>query len=303
MKSYKYIYLSLLLMLCLGTGFAQIQTLGINQTSTGNPGNLCNGCYTITVAYSVSNVNATGTQVKCTVPNNIFDFCSTSGAAITTVGTTTTLTFNEGVKSTGAYSVSYAVKFKPGMACAGLNGTVNATIQTNEHLTPVAGTPITLTATSTEAWTITKYIQYGSYIWYSGYTSVAPFNYYVSTCNTTVDAYYHIRVSNGNGCINLSGASITDNLPANATVADVKNGSLVNIPFTTGAGTVTFNIGNGSNTLDVATGAYDYYIHVTFPVADISQTKCNTATLKGTNVCTSVLKTLASNTECIKLLD
>jgi len=290
-------------LLCFSSSFAQLQTLGINQTSTGNISNLCNDCYTITVSYSVSNINATGTQVKCAIPNNIFDFCSTLGATQTTVGTTTTLTFNEGAKSTGAYSVSYSIKFKAGIACAGLNGNVSSTIQTNESITPVASTPITLTATATEAWTVTKYTRYyGSYYWVFGYTFANPNPYYVSTCNSTVDAYYKLIVKNGNGCVNLSNASITDILPSNATVVDVKNGSAATIPFATGAGTVTFNIGNGTNTLDVLTGTYDYYIHVTFPVADINQTKCNTANLKGTNICTNALKTSASNTECIKLL-
>jgi uncharacterized repeat protein (TIGR01451 family) len=114
--------------------------------------------------------------------------------------------------------------------------------------------------------------------------------------------YYHIRVSNGTGCVNLLNSSITDNLPSNATVVDVKNGSLSPIPFTTGVGTVTFNVGNGVNTLDVTTGFYDYYIHVTFPVSQLNATKCNTATLNGKNACTNANKTVTSNTECIKLL-
>jgi uncharacterized repeat protein (TIGR01451 family) len=288
------------MLLCFGNSFSQTQTLGINQTSTGNPSNLCNGCYTITVFYSISNINATGTQIKCTVPNNIFDFCSYGGASVSTVGTTTTLTFNEGVRSTGSYPVSYSIKFKSGLACAGLTGAVNATIQTTQTITPVTSTPISLTSTGTEAWTVAKYTQYyGSGGWTGSYGTGNPNDFYVSNCNSTVDVTYFIRVSNGNGCINLSGASITDNLPANATVVDINSGA---VPFTTGVGTVTFNIGNGSNVLDVATGLYDYYVHVTFPVSNIGQIKCNTATLKGTNACTSVLKTLASNTACIKLL-
>jgi uncharacterized repeat protein (TIGR01451 family) len=302
MKRLKYLYLLCFILASQLAVYAQTQTLGINQTATGNPSNNCGACYTITVAYSISNINATGTQVKATFNNTIFDVCSYGGSSVSSSGSTTTLIFNEGVKATGAYSVSYSIKFKPGMACAGLTGTLNATIQTVEHPTPVAASPLTLTATSTETWSITKYIQYGSYIWYQGYTAGSPFNYSIANCGFPLDVYYHIRVSNGSGCVNLSNSSITDNLPGNATVVDVKNGSLVNIPFTTGVGTVSFNIGNGVNTLDVVTGVYDYYIHVTFPVADIGQTKCNTATLKGTNVCTSVLKTLNSNTECIKLL-
>jgi uncharacterized repeat protein (TIGR01451 family) len=302
MKRLKYLYLLCFILASQLAVYAQTQTLGINQTATGNPSNNCGACYTITVAYSISNINATGTQVKATFNNTIFDLCSYGGSSVSSSGSTTTLTFNEGVKATGAYSVSYSIKFKPGMACAGLTGTLNATIQTVEHSTPVAASPLTLTATSTETWSITKYIQYGGWIWYQGYTAGSPFNYSVANCGSPLDVYYHIRISNGSGCVNLSNSSITDNLPSNATVVDVKDGTLTNIPFTTGVGTVSFNIGNGVNTLDVVTGVYDYYIHVTFPVGDIGLTKCNTAILKGTNVCTSVLKTLNSNTECIKLI-
>lgn len=302
MKRLKYIYLFCSLIASQFAGYAQTQTLGITQSSTGNPSNSCGACYTINIQYSISNINATGTQIKATFNNTIFDVCSYGSYSISSVGTSTTLTFNEGIKSTGSYSVSYSIKFKPGMACAGLTGTLNATTQTTQHPTPVAASPLTLTATSTETWSITKYIQYGGWIWYQGYTVGSPFNYSVVNCGAPLDVYYHIRVSNGSGCVNLSNSSITDNLPANATVVDVKDGTLTNIPFTTGVGTVSFNIGNGVNTLDVVTGVYDYYIHITFPVADIGLTKCNTATLKGTNVCTSVLKTLNSNTECIKLI-
>lgn len=302
MKQLKYYILAIVFTATLFGAKAQTQTLGINQTASGNPSNNCGACYTITVAYSVSNINATGTQVKCTFNNTLFDVCNYGGSTSTVSGSTTTLTFNEGVKSTGSYSVSYQIKFKPGMACAGLTGILNATIQTNEHPTPVAASPLTLTATSTETWNITKYIQYGSYAWYQGYTAGSPFNYYVSNCGNPVDVYYHIRVWNGTGCVNLSSSSVTDNLPAGATVVDVKNSSMVAIPFTTGVGTVTFNVGNGSNTLEVTTGAYDYYIHVTFPASNIGQTKCNTATLNGTNVCTSAPKTVTSVSECIKLI-
>lgn len=302
MKRLQYIFLLFVLVAATIEASAQTQTLGINQTASGNPSNNCGACYTITVAYSISNINATGTQVKATFNNTIFDVCNYGGATATSSGSTTTLTFNEGGKTTGAYSVSYQVRFKPGMACAGLTGTLNATIQTAEQPTPVAASPLTLTATSTETWSITKYIQYGGYAWYQGYTMSSPFNYYVSNCGSPVDVYYHIRVSNGTGCVNLSSASVTDNLPANATVVDVKNSSMVAIPFTTGVGTVTFNVGNLSNVLDVTTGAYDYYIHVTFPASNIGQTKCNTATLNGTNVCTSAPKTATSASECIKLI-
>jgi uncharacterized repeat protein (TIGR01451 family) len=302
MKRLKYLYLLCFILASQLAVYAQTQTLGITQSSTGNLSNNCGACYTINIQYSISNINATGTQIKATFNNTIFDVCGYGSYSTSSVGTTTTLTFNEGIKSTGSYSVSYSIKFKPGMACAGLTGTLNATTQTTQHPTPVAASPLTLTATSTETWSITKYIQYGGWIWYQGYPAGSPFNYNVVNCGSPLDVYYHIRVSNGSGCVNLSNSSITDNLPSNATVVDVKDGTLTNIPFTTGVGTVSFNIGNGVNTLDVVTGIYDYYIHVTFPAGDIGQTKCNTATLKGTNVCTSVLKTLNSNTECIKLV-
>lgn len=303
MKNFKYIYVLIALLLSAFTSFGQVQILGINQTVSGNPSNNCGSCYTITIAYSISKINATGTQIKASFNNTIFEVCGYGSYSTSNVGSITTLTFNEGAKAAGtSHNLTYQLKFEPGMACAGLTGTLNATTQTTQHPTPVAASPLTLTATSTETWSITKYIQYGGWIWYQGYTAGSPFNYNVINCGAPLDAYYHIQVSNGSGCVNLSNSSITDNLPSNATVVDVKDGTLTNIPFTTGAGTVSFNIGNGVNTLDVVTGFYDYYIHVTFPVGDIGLTKCNTATLKGTNICTSNLKTLNSNTECIKLV-
>jgi uncharacterized repeat protein (TIGR01451 family) len=285
---------------------AQTQTLGISQSQSGNPSNNCGACYTITVQYSISNIAATGTTIVCTVPNNIFDFCNYGGATVSTVGSTTTLTFNLGSLPTSASSVSYQVRFKPGSTCNGTNGVLNAKISTNEHPVPVISTALTITAVATEAWSITKYIATSAYQWYTGYGTGNPFQYIVSICGTTVDVYYHIRVYNNSGCINVTNASVTDNLPTGATVIGVHNawptaaGNL--IPSTTGVGTVTWNVGNGVNTLDVNTGAYDYYIHVQFPVSQLNTTKCNSAVLHGTNFCTSAAKTATSNTECITLI-
>ena len=234
----RFIIFNLLVLLFGYNSLGQTQTLGINQTATGNPSNNCGSCYTITIPYSISNINATGTLVKATFNNTVFDVCSYGTATLSSVGTLSTLTFNEGVKNTGPYSVSYAIKFKPGVACGGLNGTLNASVETIQNPTPQAATPLTLTATGTETWAITKYIQYNGYIWYNGYSIGSPFQYTVANCGSPVDVYYHIRVSNGTGCVNLKNSSITDNLPANATVVDVKNGALVAIPFTTGVGSV-----------------------------------------------------------------
>jgi hypothetical protein len=136
------------------------------------------------------------------------------------------------------------------MACAGLTGTLNATTQTTQHPTPVAASPLTLTATSTETWSIVKNICNSGWAnWGTGYTSGSPLPYYVANCGQPVNVYYRIQILNGSGCVNLLNSSITDNLPANATVAGVFNSSLVAVPFTTGVGTVTFNVGNGSNRL------------------------------------------------------
>ena len=305
MKKLKYI-LSICISWCLilAAG-AQIQTLGINQSQTGNPSNSCGGCYTITVQYSISNIAATGTTIVCTIPNNKVDFCSYGGATVTNSGTTTTLTYNLGNMGTVSSAVIYQVKFKPGIICNGTIANTTANILTNEHPVAVVSTPLTLTAVATEGWSITKYIANNSYQWYSGYNFSSPFQYIVSVCGTTVDAYYHVRVSNS-GCINLTSASVTDNLPVNATVIGVHTGwptAAGNlIPSSTGVGTVTWNAGNASNTLDANAGAYDYYIHLQFPVADLNAVKCNTATLNGTNFCTSAAKTITSASECIKLI-
>lgn len=305
MKKLKYIIVICLSWCLLLNASAQTQTLGISQSQSGNPSNACGVCYTITVQYSISNVAATGTSVVCTVPNNIFDLCSYGGATPSTVGTTTTLTFNLGNQPTSANSVSYQVRFKPGTTCNGTTGTLTAKISTNEHPVPVLSSPLTLTAATTEGWAITKYIATSGYQWYSGYGTSNPFPYTVSICGSTVDVYYHIRVYNA-GCINVTNASVTDNLPAGATVAGVHNGWPTTganlIPSTTGVGTVTWNVGNGVNTLDVNTYAYDYYLHLTFPLASLNTVKCNSATLHGTNFCTSAPKTANSASECITLL-
>ncbi len=305
MKNLKYIIAICLSWCLLLSASAQTQTLGISQTQSGNPSNNCGACYTITVQYSISNVAATGTTIVCTIPNNIFDFCSYGGATFSTVGTTTTLTFNLGSLPTSASSVSYQVRFKQGTTCNGTNGTLTAKISTNEHPVPVLSSPLTITAVATEGWNITKYIATTGYQWYSNYGAGNPFPYTVSVCGTTVDVYYHIRVYN-TGCINVTNASVTDNLPSGATVIGVHNGwptAAGNlIPSTTGVGTVTWNVGNGVNTLDVNTGAYDYYIHVQFPVAAVGSTKCNNAVLHGTNFCTSAAKTANSASECITLI-
>ena len=305
MKKLKYIIAFCLSWCLLLNASAQTQTLGISQSQSGNPSNSCGVCYTITVQYSISNVAATGTTIVCTIPNNVFDFCSYGGATASTVGTTTTLTFNLGSLPTSASSVSYQVRFKPGTTCNGTNGTLTAKISTNEHPVPVLSSPLTITAVATEGWAITKYIATSAYQWYSGYTAASPFQYTVSICGSTVDVYYHIRVYN-TGCINVTGASVTDNLPSGATIVGVHNGwptAAGNlIPSTTGVGTVTWNVGNGINTLDVNTGAYDYYVHLQFPVAAVNTTKCNSAVLHGTNVCTSAAKTANSASECITLI-
>ena len=305
MKKLKYIFAICASFLLLSTASAQIQTLGISQSQSGNPGNNCGACYTITVQYSISNIAATGTTIVCTFPNNVFDICSYGGSTPVSVGTTTTLTFNLGNQPTSANSVSYQVRFKPGTTCNGTSGILTARISTIEHPVPVLSAPLTLTAVATEGWAITKYIATSSYQWYYGYNSGNPFPYTVSICGSTVDVYYHIRLSNS-GCVNVTGSSVTDNLPAGATVVGVHNGWPTTganlIPSTTGPGTVTWNAGNGVNTLDVNTYAYDYYIHLTFPLSSLNTLKCNSATLNGTNACTLAAKTANSATECITLL-
>ena len=284
---------------------AQTQTLGISQSQSGNTSNTCGACYVITIQYSISNMAATGTTIVATVPNTVFDICSYGGATPSTSGSTTTLTYNLGNQPTSANSVSYQVRFKPGITCIGTTGTLNAKISTNEHPVPVLSTPLTMTASGTEGWTITKYIANSYSIWYAGYNSSNPLPYYVSVCGSNVDVYYHIRLSN-TGCINLKNSSVTDNLPAGATAIGVHNGWPTNsgnqIPSTTGPGTVTWNVGNSINTLDVNTGTYDYYVHIQFPISQLNTVKCNNATLNGTNVCTNLPKSAISATECISLL-
>ena len=305
MKKLKYIFAICAAFFMLSTATAQIQTLGISQSQSGNPGNSCGVCYTITVQYSISNIAATGTTIVCTFPNNVFDVCSYGGGSPVSVGSTTTLTFNLGNQPTSANSVSYQVKFKPGTTCNGTSGILTAKISTVEHPVPVIGTPLTLTAVSAEGWTITKYIATSFNQWIYGYNNGSPYPYTVSICGSSVDVYYHVRLSNA-GCINVSSASVTDNLPAGVTAVDVHTGwpttGLNQIPSITGPGTVTWNVGNLSNVLDVNSYAYDYYIHVTFPISNLNTVKCNSATLNGTNVCTLAAKTATSASECITLI-
>ncbi len=305
MKKIKYFLAICFSWLLILSATGQTQTLGISQTQSGNAGNNCGICYTITIQYSISNIAATGTSVVATFPNNIFDICAYGGGSPSSIGTTTTLTFNLGNQPTSANSVSYQIKFKPGVTCNGTNGTMTAKISTIEHPVPVLSSPLTITAVATEGWAITKYIATGSYQWWTGYGAGNPFPYTVSICGSTVDVYYHIRLSNS-GCINLTSSSVTDNLPAGATVAGVHTGWPTTganlIPSTSGPGTVTWNVGNGMNTLEVTSYAYDYYIHLTFPVSNLNTVKCNTATLNGTNSCTSASKTVTSASECITLI-
>ncbi len=307
MKLFNKYIIATLLSLCFSVSlFAQTQTLGINQSATGNPTNSCGACYTIAVQYSISNVAATGTVITCTFPNNKFDLCGAGGASVSSSGTTTTLTFNLGYLAAGtSSSVNYQIRWKLGVTCNGTTGTTTAQISTIQTPTPVVSTPLTLTANSTEAWSIAKYIKYGGYDWYSGYTAGSPFNYSVSVCGGMFDVYYHIRLTN-TGCINVTGASITDVLPAGASVVNVYKNSILpaNIIPYTGVGTITWNAGNLSNTLDAAaTNYYDYYVHVQFPAAMAGQVKCNQATLNGTNFCTAAPKTATSLSECIKLIN
>jgi uncharacterized repeat protein (TIGR01451 family) len=305
MRQLKYILAVLSFWLAVVSAYGQTQTLGISQSQSGNPTNGCGACYTISIQYSISNVAATGTTIVATFPNNVFDLCNNGGASSSVLGTTTTLTFNLGSLPTSASSVSYQIKFKSGTTCNGTNGALTAKISTIEHPVPVLASGLTLTAVSTEGWNITKYIANSYSQWYSGYGAGNPFAYTVSICGATVDVYYHIRVYN-NGCINLKNSSVTDNLPAGATVAGIHTGWPTTagnlIPSTTGVGTVTWNVGNGLNTLDANTGAYSYYVHITFPVAQLNTVKCNSATLNATNVCTNAPKTVTSNTECITLI-
>jgi uncharacterized repeat protein (TIGR01451 family) len=306
MKRLQYILTIVSLWLVSFSLYSQTQTLGISQSQSGNPGNACGGCYIISIQYSISNVAATGTTIVATFPNNVFDICNYGGATMSVSGTTSTLTFNLGNQPTSANSVSYQIRFKQGTTCNGATGIVTAKISTNEHTTPVQATNLTLTASATESWGIIKYIATSYNQSISGYGSSNPFQYVVSVCGSTVDVYYRVRVYNNGGCINLKNASVTDNLPAGATVAGIHTGWPTTagnqIPSTTGAGTVTWNVGNGSNTLDVNMYAYDYYVHITFPVSQLNTVKCNNATLNGTNVCTNAPKTVTSNSECITLI-
>ena len=105
MKKLKYIVTILTIWFAAISAVGQTQTLGISQSQSGNPTNGCNVCYTISIQYSISNVAATGTTVVATFPNNVFDICNYGGASASSVGTTTTLTFNLGNVPTSANSV------------------------------------------------------------------------------------------------------------------------------------------------------------------------------------------------------
>ena len=186
MKKIKYILAICFSWLLILSATGQTQTLGISQTQSGNPGNNCGICYTITIQYSISNIAATGTSVVATFPNNIFDICAYGGGSPSSIGTTTTLTFSLGNQPTSANSVSYQIKFKPGVTCNGTNGTMTAKISTIEHPVPVLSSPLTITAVATEGWAITKYIATSSYQWWTGYGAGNPFPYTVSICGSTV---------------------------------------------------------------------------------------------------------------------
>jgi len=312
MKNIKYILAICFSWLLILSATGQTQTLGISQSQNAAPPVIycysCNGAIDISVQYSISIIAATGTTIVVTIPNNIFDICNYGGGSPSTVGSTTTLTFNLGNQPTSSSSVSYQIRFKPGKTCNGTTGSLTAKIFTNEHpipVFPVLG-PLTLTATATEGWAIAKYIATSYNQWISGFNSGNPFQYTVSICGSNVDVYYHIRLYN-TGCINDTLGSITDNLPAGATVAGVHTGwpttGLNLITYTTAPGTVTWKAGNTVNKkLDVNDYEYNYYVHLTFPVSNLNTMKCNTATLNATNLCTSVAKAVNSNTECITLI-
>lgn len=301
MKRIKYILTLLPVWFAVLTAYGQTQTLGLSQSQTGYSSSNCGSCFTVSIQYSISNVAATGTTIVANFPNTIFDLCSGGGASVSG----STLTFNLGSLPTSASSVSYQLKFKPGVTCNGTNGVLSAQITTNQHPSPVSTTS-SISASANENWNIYKYmLKISDGLWYSSYGPNNPLNYEVLLCGNKVDAYYVIQVYN-NGCINLKNSSVTDSLPAGATVVGVHTGwplSAANlIPFTNGPGTVKWNVGNGSNTLLTTTGYYYYYLHVTFPKTHLNTVKCNKATLKGTNVCTDSIKTITTSYQCLKLI-
>lgn len=278
---------------CWHSAHAQTPVLGINQILS--PSVNCTGsCFTVTVQYSVSAANATNVQVKTKFPLANLVACGTSitcpvSYTSANVGPNTELTFNLGNKTPGSYSFCYQLKFKNGTTCNGTTANLQAEIKSTEVPTPVAAANVTATAQASDVWNIAKYIN-----WYSGTV-----NYPVSDCSGTgfVDVIYQIYISpSAYTCVhNLNGATISDVLPAGATLGQVfTNAACTGSPLVSGTGTLTWSAG----TLDInSSTAYQFWVKVRFPVSQIGQTKCNTATLTGTNPCGQTV-TKTSNAPC-----
>ena len=297
MKRIKYIIVLLVAgLLSAGSSSAQTPVLGINQILS--PSTICTGtCFTVTVQYSVSAANATNVQVKTKFPLANLVVCGTSISCPTfytsaTVGLNTELTFNLGNKTPGSYSFCYQIKFKNGTTCNGTTASLQAEITSTEVPVPVPALPVVATAQANDVWNIYKYINGSS----------GTVTYGVSDCTGTgfVDVIYQIYIyPSAYTCAhNLNGTNISDPLPAGATLGQVyNNAACTGVPITSSTGTLNWSPG----TLDInGTTWYQYWVKVRFPVSQIGQTKCNTATLTGTNPCgASVTKT--SNSVCALL--
>jgi uncharacterized repeat protein (TIGR01451 family) len=222
--------------------------------------------FTYTLAYSWSG-GAPGTlTIRDTVDAQL-DVISTLPASVIS-GNIVTFTLTGLTASAGAGTVQINVRFKPGVTCNGARACNTAWIALTPQDKGTSSNNVCATASAQNKWTFEKALFAG--------------------CAVDNDVIFRVCIMNPSGGdiggLNLTNITLTDVVPAGATVTGV-SGNWTS--FTQSGSNVT--LGGGPSTLPVSpwNAWYCVYLHVTFPSPTFSQgqTVVNTSTLSYKTPC------------------
>lgn len=267
--------------------------------------------FSYTILFSAP-AGATSIQIQDQIPTSLVVVSVPTPANVNGVTPTVTTTGTPGVNEVVNYSLSglpagsassgsftIVVKFPEGVTCDGTTARNRAGILTDDwHYTPYVST----TATAVDPWKVAKTIIGGAVVNPSGGSCgymIAPDEKVTYRLYVMKNSPYYGNVT---GQMNMTGATVTDVLPAGAVVTA---STCPGIPVGS-TGTLTWNVNSGGGGLLNAATPYAYYyceIEVHYPVASFPAGSLiyNDLTLNGT-ICNQPV-THTSNQTCVEVID
>ncbi len=267
--------------------------------------------FSYTILFSAP-AGATNIQIQDQIPTSLVVVSVPTPANVNGVTPAVTITGTPGVNEVVNYSLSglpggsassgsftIVVKFPEGVTCEGASARNRAGIFTDDwHYTPFVST----TASADDPWRVSKSILEGAVVNPSGGSC----GYMIAPDATVKYRLYVMKNSpywgNVSGQMNMSGAVVTDVLPAGAVVVSSTCSGI-----SVGAsGVLNWNVNSGGGGLLDAANPYAYYyceIEVHYPVASFPTGSFiyNDLTLDGT-ICNQPVSH-TSNQTCVEVVD